>query len=169
MDPRAGLAIATAALALGGAARADPVVVAADWFSCSSGKYALTLPKHYPTLRKIGKHRIVDGEVRIRDGVTITARTIEYTGLRLELLVSSSDPNRYELRSVESNSRRWNIGQLSVGTSPWWWPWSREKSLTGVRLKGELKFVGATDSVVLLLDDGRVVSVRYSCRGGVRP
>ncbi|MBI5720397.1 MAG: hypothetical protein HZC37_22200 [Burkholderiales bacterium] len=146
------------------ASNAAPVRVPAEWFSCDGGKYALQLPHHYPTLPKIGKHKVVDLEVRQVDGATVTTRRFQYIGMRLDVRVLSSDPDRYALLAAEVTSRRWQIGRFSVGTRPWPWMWSPEPSLKDVKLHGLLELVGAGDSALLWLNDGRVERVSYRCR-----
>jgi hypothetical protein len=143
---------------------AEPVTVIADWFSCSSGKYALTLPRHYPSLRVIGSHRVLDIESQSQGGVTRATRRFQYIGMRLDVRVSSDAPDRYQMLSAEAISRRWNIGKLSVGSDPWWWPWSREPELAKVTLDGVIKLQGPSDSAVLQLSKGRIDKVMYSCR-----
>lgn len=153
-------------LAASAASAQPPAVmkVAADWFSCRGGKYAVTLATHYPSLRGIGRHKVFELEVRQRDGATETLRRFEYIGLKLEVLVSSTDPSRYVLLSAEASSRRWNIGRLSVGERPW--RWGREKSLAQTPLDGWIELVGQGESVTLMLTDGRVDKVKYLCPAG---
>lgn len=163
------LALLAAALGAGAGAEvaAQPVRVPADWFSCDSGKYALKLSRHYPSLHTIGRHRTLELEVRqLGGGVTATTRRLQYIGMRLDVLVLSSDPGRYTLLNAEVTSRRWHIGRLSVGTRPWPWMWSPEPSLAKVRLDGDLELVGAGDSALLRLRDGRVEKVSFVCRSG---
>lgn len=148
-------------LAAGAAPAAGITQVPADWFSCRSGKYAVTLSTHYPSLHGIGRHKVFEVEVRKRDGTTETTRRFEYIGLKLEVLVSSADPSRYVLLTAESTSRRWNIGRLSVGEKPW--RWGREKSLAQTPLEGSIELVGQGESVTLRLTDGRVDRVKYLC------
>ena len=139
-----------------------PRVDASEWFACRSGKYAITLMTHYPSLRGIGQARVHELEVRQRDGgVTETVRRFEYTGMTLEVLVSSAEPSRYVLLAADVSSRRWNIGRLSVGQHPW--RWGREKSLSQTPLQGWVELLGSDGSVQLRLAGGRVERVRYNC------
>lgn len=138
------------------------VKVAAEGFSCRSGKYAVTLATHFPSLHGIGRHQVAELETRQRDGgVTEKVYRFDYIGLRLDVRVSSTDPSRYVLLAADASSRRWNIGPLSVGTKPW--RWGREKWLSQTPLEGWVELVGAGESVQLLLSDGRVDRVRYLC------
>lgn len=159
-------AAVVAAVAVANPAAAEPVRVAAEWFACDDGKYALRLSRHYPSLRTIGRHKAVDLEVRqLGGGVTATTRRFTYIGLRLDVRVLSSDPSRYTLLAAEVTSRRWHVGRLSVGTRPWPWLWTPEPALANVRLHGEIELVGPGDTALLWLDDGRVEKVTYTCRG----
>ena len=65
------------------------------------------------------------------------------------------------LLSAESISRRWNIGRLSVGRTPW--RWGREASLEKVPLDGWLLLAGPVDLATLLMRDGRIEQVSYAC------
>ena len=169
--------VALAALAaLAGAATAapapatEPVRVAADWLSCDSGKYALRLSRHYPSLQTIGRHKAIDLEVRqMGGGITATTRRLVYIGMRLDVRVLSNDPSRYTLLAAEETSRRWHVGRLSVGTRPWPWMWSSEPSLANVHLHGEIELLGNGDAVSLRLNDGRVEKVSYTCRAALLP
>lgn len=137
--------------------------VPAAWFSCSDGKYAVTLSRHYRSLFKIGRHRVVEIGTQ-RDGPTTwSRRRIEYIGLTLEVKVNADEPERYELTRLEAWSRRWNIGRLSVGQKPWWW-WFGERSLKGVPLQGVVQLDGTGESATLWLDDGRIDRVSLRCR-----
>ena len=138
MNPVVGrMLVAAVASAAATAALALPTVVQADWISCTNGKYAIALPRHLSTLRTIGRHRIVDREVRSGDGQTASARTIEYFGLRLDVAALPGDPTRIRFLAAESISRRWDIGRLSVGATPpdrWSTSWCRStRSSTGAR------------------------------------
>lgn len=156
-----GLLIVLLSAVCNAAAQPAATKVPAEWFACRSGKYAVTLSTHYPSLRGIGRHKVVELEVRQRDGATETLRRFDYIGLRLEVWVSSAEPSRYVLQSAEASSRRWNIGRLSVGERPW--RWGREKSLANTPLDGAVELVGQGESVTLLLSDGRIDRVRYRC------
>jgi hypothetical protein len=144
------------------------VRVAADWFSCDHGKYAIRLSRHYPSLQTIGRHRVVDLDVRQVGGVTATTRRFQYTGLQLDVLVFSNEPQRYTLLAAEVTSRRWHIGRFSVGTKPWPWLWSPEDSLANVRLHGPVQLVGHGDSAAVLFDEGRVERVSFTCRAALQ-
>ena len=132
-----------------------------DGLACDSGPYAVILPKHYPSLHGIGRHKVTDLEVRRLGSATVTHRRIEYAGLRLEVRRSPSQPDAYQLLALEATSRRWNIGPLSVGRNPW--RGLREPALDGVSLNGTLELAGKSDRVLLNLNDGRVESVEYKC------
>jgi hypothetical protein len=141
------------------------VRVAADWFACDSGKYAITLSRHYPSLRTIGRHQVSQLEVRPYGSGTAALRRLQYIGLRLDVLVPAQEPSRYVLLAAESTSRRWHLGRLSVGSKPW--PWFAEKSLAGVKLEGPIELVGPRDRALLQLSAGRVERVAVQC--GVPP
>jgi len=163
--PPVGLpALMALAVATAGAQQtaATAVKVDADWFSCRGGKYAVTLSTHYPSLFNIGKHKVADAELRLADGSLHAVRRIRYFGLELDVAVSPRDPTRYQLVRAEVFSRRWNIGRLSVGERPW--RWGREKSLQRTPLDGWIELVGDGDSVVLLMNDGRVDRAIFHCR-----
>lgn len=141
-----------------------PLKVDAEWFSCRAGRYAVTLPKHYPSLHGIGRHRIADLETRHAGGEVVTRRRIQYYGLRLDVLVFASDPTRYTLVAAEATSRRWHLGRLSVGEAPWRWFWSREKSLAKVALDGPIELVGrGGDTALLEMRDGRIDRLVLRC------
>jgi hypothetical protein len=141
-----------------------PARVPADWFSCHDGKYAFVLSNHYPSLFKIGQHRITELQSVSVGDTRITTRRVAFIGLRLDVRVSSANPERFELLEAEVWSRRWNIGKLSVGQHPW--RWGREKSLAQTPLEGQVELVGAAGSVTLALNDGRVQRARFRCAAG---
>jgi hypothetical protein len=153
----AAVLLACHAQASRGAAR-----VSADWFSCHDGKYAFVLSNHYPSLFKIGQHRVT--ELRSAPGAggaTLTTRRVSFIGMRLDVRVSSANPDRFELVEAEVWSRRWAVGRLSVGQHPW--RWGREKSLVQTSLDGDVQLVGTADSVTLNLQDGRVMRATFRC------
>ena len=137
--------------------------VDAPWFHCHQGRYALGLPQHYPTLHRIGRHRFSDLIVTGAPGSELTTRRIDYMGLRLEVKVSASDSQRYVLLQLQSNSRRWKLGELSVGESPWRWPWRGEAELANVRLQGRVVLAGPTDTATLQMSNGRIDSLSVVC------
>jgi hypothetical protein len=141
----------------GGAA----VKVLVDAFACDTGPYAVILPKYYPTLHGIGRHTFTDLEVRTQGPAGVTTRRIEYYGLRLDVRIASNQPNVYQLLGAEVKSRRWSIGRLSVGQSPW--RQVREPALEQVSLNGPVELVGKTDTVLLVLLNGRVESADFRC------
>lgn len=155
---------ALAVLLLAGSAQATPAVrVDADWFACRSGKYAVTLSSHYPSLFNIGRHRVADTALRLADGTVVPVRRFRYFGLELDVLVSARDPSRYLLVRADVSSRRWNLGALSVGQKPW--RWGREKSLRPTPLEGWIELAGSDgDTVTLLMNDGRVERAVFHCR-----
>jgi hypothetical protein len=138
-----------------------PARVPADWFSCHDGKYAFVLSNHYPTLFKIGHHRVTELQSVLVGDTRLTTRRVSYIGMRLDVRVSSANPDRFQLLEAEVWSRRWNVGRLSVGQVPW--RWGREKSLAQTPLEGEVELVGSTGSVLLGLRDGRLLKARFRC------
>lgn len=153
-----------ALLLLAGAAQAaEPRSVRLDDFSCTSGRYAVVLPQHYPTLHVIGRHQVTDLERRGSGAAAVTRRRIDYIGLRLELLRAEAQPNEYRVTQLDVISRRWAIGELSVGDRPWFWPWRRDPALADVVLDGALELAGPVDRVRLTLRDGRIVTTHYTC------
>lgn len=141
---------------------AEPVRVPVEWLACDDGKYAVTLPRHYPSLRNIGKHRITVLGTR----GTLTLQRLQFIGMRVDVLLHPEEPHRYRLVELESTSRRWNIGRFSVGTRPWiWWP---EKELKDLRLHGPIELIGRNDHVAVEFNNERVVTVSYRCAAGSR-
>jgi hypothetical protein len=152
-------AVAAQLAALCGTCMATEVRTSA--FSCESGPYAVVLPKHYPTLHVIGKHKWADVETRSDGSGTSTTRRIEYIGMTADVMLSSARPNAYKLLALEVSSRRWNIGPLSVGQNPR--KSVEDKALSGVSQDGVLEIIGAKDSATLILRGGRVDRVSYKC------
>ena len=140
-------------------ARAAQVQIAA--FACESGPYAAVLPKHYPTLHVIGKHKATDIDVRETPTGTATTRRIEYIGMTAEVLLSSREPNSYKLVSLDVSSRRWHIGPMAVGSNPW--RTVKDSGLTGVSQDGAHELIGPRDSATILVRGGRVDRVSYKC------
>jgi hypothetical protein len=142
-------------------------VVPADWFDCKTGAYRFSIADHYPSLFKIGQHKITELGQRTTTTAmaseTIQLRRIEYIGMTLDVAVSSLNPERYVLQRAEVWSRRWNIGRLWVGRRPW--QSDSEKSLAGVELNGLIELQGANDRAQLQMSDGRVVRVTFHCQG----
>ncbi len=148
-----------AAIAAGPSAPALKVPLAS--MACDSGPYAVVLPRHYPSLHVIGRHQWRDLSVRPDGTGTLTHRRIDYTGLSLELQLRSATPDRYRLLALDVNSRRWELGPLSVGRNPW--RSIDEPALAGRNQDGVLELVGPKDSVRLVLRGGRVDSASYRC------
>ena len=130
-------------------------------FACDSGPYAVVLPKHYPSLHVIGKHKWTDIESRSLGIGTSTTRRIEYIGMTADVLLTSAAPNEYRLLALEVSSRRWNIGPLSVGQNPW--KSVKDTALDGVSQDGLLEVIGTKDSALLLVRGGRIDKVSYKC------
>ena len=145
---------------------AEPVRVSADWFACHEGKYAFVLSNHYPSLFKIGRHKVTELESVATGQTTVKKHRVQYIGMRMDVLVSSENPTRYQLLEAEVFSRRWSIGRLSVGENPW--RWGREASLSQTDLTGEIELLGTSDSVSLQLDAGRILRATYKCKS-IRP
>ena len=130
-------------------------------FACDSGPYAVVLPKYYPTLHKIGKHKWTDIQSHSIGGLSSTTRRIEYIGMTADVLLSSGTPDTYRLLALDVSSRRWEIGPLSVGQNPW--RSVKDSALDGVSRDGSIEIIGTSDSVLLLVRGGRIDQVRYRC------
>ena len=89
----------------------------APWLACQTGPYAVTLPQHYPTLHKIGRHQVTELGAGVLASAPVTLRRIEYSGMVLDVAVSDREPNRYTLLELSASSRRWHIGRLT-GVAP---------------------------------------------------
>lgn len=142
---------------------AGAVQVRSASFSCDAGPYAIVLPRHYPTLLVIGRNKITDLESRTVGATTITTRRIEHIGLRMDVTISSAEPNAYKLSSLDVYSLRWNVGPLSVGRNPW--RSINDPALDGVKQDGTVELLGSRDSAVLLVRSGRIDKVSYRCPG----
>lgn len=159
---RAAKAALGAALATAAAAPAQPPAQAITLgsVSCTRGPLAVQLPRHYPTLHKIGRHTWTDLARHSGPAGAVTTRRIEYIGLRLDLRLSSAAPDRYELVELEVWSRRWAVGPLSVGQP------LRHASGEAARAApddGRVELVGPEASVELVLRQGRVERATYRC------
>lgn len=153
-----------AAAALWLAAPASPATVTqlrVSTFACDSGPYAVVLPRHYPTLHVIGRHRTTDLVSGSAGQVTSTTRRIEYIGMTADVLLSSAEPNAYKLLALDAISRRWNIGPLSVGQNPW--RSVKDPALDGVIQDGTIEILGTRDSVRLVVRGARIDTVSYRC------
>ena len=84
-------------------------------------------------------------------------------GLRLEVKLAASDPQRYVLMQLQSGSRRWKLGELSVGESPWRWRWRGEAELAHIKLQGRIVLAGPTDTATLQMSNGRIDSLSVVC------
>ncbi len=143
------------------AGRAAPVRVDVDGYACHSGRYALTLPQHAPSLRNIGRHRVVELGTETHGGTVWVRRRLEYTGLTLEILERPEQPARYVLVALEATSRRWHLGPLSVAATPW--RSAPDPALQGVALEGEVRLVGPRDAATVRLSAGRVQRLSVRC------
>jgi hypothetical protein len=140
---------------------AAPVRVVVDGYACHSGRYALILPQHAPSLRNIGRHRVVELGSETRDGVSWARRRLEYNGLALEILERADQPARYVLVALEATSRRWHLGALSVAATPW--RGAPDPALQGVALEGEIQLAGPRDTATVRLSGGRVQRLSVRC------
>jgi hypothetical protein len=140
-----------AASLLAGTAHAQP--------SCTSGPYALKLPKSYKALRTMGQLR---RERVLKTEDAGVQRELRFNGLEIVVLTSADKPNRYMVSKAIVSSRAWRIaGPLRVGTSA-------RIALKGLQPKalpseGELEFSGETDSIRVNLSRGRILDFEYSC------
>ena len=140
---------------------ASAVQIRSAAFACDTGPYAVVLPKHYPTLHVIGKHKWTDLESPSTGAAALTNRRIEYVGMTAEVSLSNSAPNTYRLLALDVSSRRWNVGPLSVGQNPW--RTVKDPALDGIAQDGTLEVIGARDSALLQLRGGKVDKVSYKC------
>ena len=160
---RAAARAALATLLLGVCSGASAATIAAPAFACESGPYAVVLPRHYPSLHVIGKHKTIELDTRREGTATLITRRIEYIGMTAEVQLSSALPTAYRLLSLDVNSRRWNIGPLSVGRNPR--QSVDDKALAGAAPEGTLQINGPREHAVLTLRGGRIESVSYRCAG----
>jgi hypothetical protein len=130
-------------------------------FACDAGPYAVVLPKHYPTLHVIGKHKWADIDARTAGGTVSTTRRIEYIGMTADVLLTSAAPDAYRLLALDVSSRRWNIGPLSVGQNPW--KSVKHRALDGASQDDTLEIIGTKDSALLVVRGGRIEKVSYRC------
>jgi hypothetical protein len=143
--------LALAASLLAGIAHAQP--------SCTSGPYALKLPKSYQALRTIGQLR---RERVLKTEDAGVQRELRFNGLEIVVRTAADKPNRYVVSRAVVSTSRWRIaGPLRVGTSA-------KIALKGLRPKalpseGELEFSGETDSIRVNLSRGRILDFEYSC------
>lgn len=142
---------------------AHAATIRAPAFACESGPYGVVLPRHYPSLHVIGKHKTVEVDTRPQGAATLSTRRIEYIGMTAEVQVSSAQPTAYRLLSLDVTSRRWNIGPLSVGRNPR--QSVDDKAMEGAATEGSHQINGPLDHAVLTLRSGRIETVSYRCAG----
>lgn len=135
--------------------------LAVSTFACEGGPYAAVLPRHYPSLHVIGRHTWVDVSTRTVGATTLTTRRIEYIGMSATVLLDSSAPDRYRLLALDVNSRRWNVGPMSVGRDPW--RTVNDAALKAAPRDGSIELQGPRDAAFIVVRGGRIDRVRYQC------
>jgi hypothetical protein len=127
--------------------------------SCTSGPYALKLPKSYKALRTMGQLR---RERVLKTEDAGVQRELRFNGLEIVVLTTADKPNQYVVSRAVVSAKNWKIaGPLRVGTSAR----SALKALQpkNIPSEGELEFGGGKDSIRVTLARGRVLDFEYSC------
>lgn len=131
--------------------------------SCESGPYSLKLPKTYAELKKIAP-LVSERLVRDQDFGTYRARHRElvFSGLRLEVVVYSHEPDAFQIALAEIRNSAWKIaGPFRLGHAlPARVGDVETKVLTGT---GTVEFSGQEDTVRVRLVGRRVMGLTYLC------
>lgn len=134
-----------------------------DKLSCDSGPYGLKLPKTYPELRKIAP-LVSERVVRDQDFGTYRARHRElvFSGLRLEVVSYSHEPDAFHIATAEIRNSSWKIaGPFRFGHAlPARIGDVETKALTRT---GTVEFSGEEDVVRVRLIGRRVMGLTYLC------
>lgn len=134
-----------------------------DKLSCDSGPYGLKLPKTYAELKKIAPLQS-ERVLRDQDFGTHRARHRElvFSGLRLEVVVNSNEPDLFQIAMAEIRNASWKIaGPFRFGHAlPAKVGDVETKSLTGT---GTIEFSGEEDTVRVRVIGRRVRGLTYLC------
>jgi hypothetical protein len=147
-----------------GSCLAAPSVVHVERFSCTTGPFALQLPRKLPEV--MGLARLESMEVLPGDpeeGLTSIVRYVQFPGLRLGLVTYSHDARNYRLSYAEIAAQRWGrVSPLRVGVPP---ALVHFQLGTHFASDPELKRVygGPAADVSFVLERGRVAKIRYAC------
>ena len=156
------IALLIAAIALPAAARGNTSHFI-DKLACDSGPYGLKLPKSYGELKKIAPLQS-ERLVRDQDFGTHRARYRElvFSGLRLEVVTYSNEPDTFHVSLAEIRNSSWKItGPFRFGHAlPAKVGDVETKALTGT---GTIEFSGEEDTVRVRLVGRRVMGLTYLC------
>lgn len=134
-----------------------------DKLSCDSGPYGLKLPKTYAELKRIAPLQS-ERLVRDQDWGTHRARYRElvFSGLRLEVVTYSNEPETFHVVLAEIRNSTWKItGPFRFGhVLPAKVGDVETKALTGT---GTIEFSGEEDTVRVRLVGRRVMGLTYLC------
>jgi hypothetical protein len=134
-----------------------------DKLSCDSGPYSLKLPKTYAELKKIGP---LQSERLVRDqdlgAYRARHRELVFSGLRLEVVIYSHEPESFHIAMAEIRNSSWKIaGPFRYGHAlPAKVGDVETRSLTGT---GTIEFSGDEDTVRVRLVGRRVMGLTYLC------
>lgn len=134
-----------------------------DKLSCDSGPYSLKLPKTYAELRKIAP---LQSERLVRDQdlgpYRARHRELVFSGLRLEVVIYSHEPESFHIAMAEIRNSSWKItGPFRFGQAlPARVGDVETKALTGT---GTVEFGGDEDVVRVRLVGRRVMGLTYLC------
>jgi hypothetical protein len=131
--------------------------------SCDTGPYSLKLPKTYAELKRLAPLQS-ERLVRDQDFGTHRARHRElvFSGLRLEVVIYSHEPDSFHIAMAEIRNSSWKItgpfrfGQVlpaKVGDV-------ETRALTGT---GTIEFSGEEDTVRVRVVGRRVMGLTYLC------
>jgi len=134
-----------------------------DKLACDSGPYGLKLPKTYAELKKIAP-LVSERLVRDQDFGAYRARHRElvFSGLRLEVVTYSNEPESFHVTLAEIRNANWKIaGPFRFGhVLPAKVGDVETKALTGT---GTIEFSGEEDTVRIRLVGRRVMGLTYLC------
>ena len=134
-----------------------------DKLACDSGPYGLKLPKTYAELKKIAPLQS-ERLVRDQDFGPSRARHREllFSGLRLEIVTYSNEPEAFHVSLAEIRNSSWKItGPFRFGHAlPAKVGDVETRALTG---SGTVEFSGEEDTVRVRLVGRRVMGLTYLC------
>lgn len=151
-------------LLLCGSCLAAPAVVQVERFSCTTGPFALRLPRKLAEVMKLGRPEsieILPGDPA--EGLFSVVRYVQFPGLRLGLVTYSHDAEYYRLSYAEIAAQRWaHVAPLRVGASPALVHFQLGTHFASdPQLKGV--YGGPAADVSFVLARGRVAIIRYAC------
>jgi hypothetical protein len=145
---------------------AEPVHINLPAFSCHSGTYGAKLPSTLPALRSLGPLKSEEqGEVQVWEGHRTVEKWLRFEGLSVLIVTFSNDPNRYALALLEVTSPHWQvasrfrIGQFAGEVL-------RELGVSSPPSNGEWRVAGESDTVLLVVRNGRFTRITYECYTG---